>query len=150
MNTLSTITVLPSTKEEISIYVEGAKAEILNSTANDQLNIWRQLKAFAQVIKQLEDDPEIKNSVLECSHGHGKTFELKGAKFTLKTLPKWNYSGTGDKRLEELEKQIADLKKLLSARQKMLQNLTGPVKDGDNEIHPPMKIIDEVLSVTIL
>lgn len=150
MKALSKITALPGTSDEITTYVEAVKIEFMASSPNEQLNIWRQLKAFASVIKEIEGDLDIKNTVLESAQGNGKTFEITGARFTIKNITKWDYTVCNDNTLNSYEKQLKDLKERISIRQKMLQNLTSSVKDGENEIFPPSKINDETLSVTIL
>lgn len=63
MKALSKITALPGTSDEITTYVEAVKIEFMASSPNEQLNIWRQLKAFASVIKEIEGDLDIKNTV---------------------------------------------------------------------------------------
>jgi hypothetical protein len=149
MRTLTTISALPSTKDEVDQYVVNVKREFIALSEPEKLEIWRQLKAFASVIKGIESDPDIKNGVLEAAQENGKSFEIKGARFTVKQMTKWDYSGCNDLTLLKYEKELKDIKDRISARQTMLQNLTGDVKDGDNLIHPPVKVLDEIISVTI-
>jgi hypothetical protein len=151
MNTLSTITVLPSTNDEINHFVESAKAEILSGNT-DPLVIKRQLKAFREVIKNLEEDEEIKDYILtEALKYNGKTFDHACCKFQIRETPVYEYTFCNDSELNQLKAKLEMIKEQVKAREKWLQSLKEPFTNEETGeiIKPPAKKSTTVIAITL-
>jgi hypothetical protein len=149
--TLSTITQLPATKQQIQIYVEGAKAEIMAGNESSLL-IWRQLKAFQEVIKQLLEDTDIKRSVISEAEKHPeKTFELHNCKFNIRGTTTYDYSTCGDPELKQLEQEMALVKSKIDAKKSFLKGLKESYSDRETGemIYPAASSYTETVVVTL-
>lgn len=153
MNTLSTITILPSNKEEISIYCQQAKEEILAGDY-DPLMILKQLKAFELVLDTLLKDPEIKHSFMNAAEKYGeKTFEHIGCKFQVKNAAaRYDYSNCQDSEYNLRVQKVNAAKEDMKAREKYLQSLKDAIIDQETgeAIYPPLKTQETIVSVTLL
>ena len=148
MNALSTITVLPSTKEEQKNYIALVKESILSGEQNP-LIIARQLNAFAGVLKELQADKDIRECfMLEAQKYGSKTFDL-GAKFTIQNRKSYDY--TNDTKWSEINASIEALKVKLKEREEFLKHLTEPMADLDSgEIINPVPFeSSEILVITL-
>ena len=152
MKTLNTITILPSTKKQISLYCNNIKEEILSGN-NDPLKILRQLKAFESVIKELLKDNELKDCfITEAYKFENGQFEHDGCKFQVKNSPaKYDYSQCNDSEYNQLVNKLNLAKEQLKAREKFLQGITDVYINEDNGeiINPPVKMQHEVIFVTL-
>ena len=115
METLSTITLLPSTRQEIDSFFVKAKDEILNSNRSP-LEILKQLKAAEETIKSLLQDKDIEDHFLEAAERYGsKTFDNFGVTYQIKEVgTKYHFETCKDSKWQELkdrEKQIAEKRK---------------------------------------
>lgn len=84
-----------------------------------------------------------------------KAFRLKGVNIELaNTGTKYDYSGCNDPELTNLQGQLDEIKRLVTARQKFLQALKKPttiVDDSTGEIitiNPPIKTWNEGLKIS--
>jgi len=152
MNTLNTITILPSTKKEIEIYCNNIKEEILQGNESP-LKILKQLKAFELVIKELLKDNELKDCFVNEAYKFKKgQFEFSECKFQVKNSPaKWNYSNCNDSKYNQLVNKLNLAKEELKAREKFLQNIKDVYEDESTGeiINPPLKMQSEIISVTL-
>ena len=109
--TLSVINLMPSGKEQIATFKNSLKSEILANT-KDPLPIFVQLKYIEKVIKELLDDPELKDHFLNefVLYGKEKTVEINGAKLSSQEVgTKYQYAESGDQTWIDLDKQIKEL-----------------------------------------
>lgn len=156
MNTLSTLTLLPSTKKEIQIFVEKAKEEILAGN-EDALKIEVQLKAFEEIIKFLRNDKEIKeNALIEVEKYPNKSFDLYGATIQKTELgTKYNFSECNDLDLIKIDKKIELLKEEKKKKELFLKTLTKETSIVDNEtgevlnFFPPSKKSTTGIKITL-
>lgn len=142
MNKTSVMTLLPSSKEQLSTFVQGAKSEILSGEI-EPLQVAIQLKAMEDIIKQLRSDSDIKELIISESEKYGqKTFETNGAKFTLRQSVSYDYE----------DKQIDEWKEQIKKRQDMLKNLTGEMADPETGeiLKPATKKSADSISITLL
>ena len=145
MNALSTITILPSTKEEQKNYIALVKEAILSGEQNP-LIIARQLNAFAGILKELTSDKDIKACFMDEAQKYGsKTFDL-GAKFTLQNRKTYDYTNWC-----EISASIEALKLQLKEREEMLKHLTCEVADVETGemLTPPPFESNEILVITL-
>ena len=140
-NAVSYIKQLPETKAEIDNFLFQIKTSFLGGYENP-LKLWIQFKAFETLLKSINKDEDIKDSVLnEAMKYTGTTFEAFNAQVQIKEAsPKWDYHN--DSVLLECEKIINECTEKKKAREKMLQSLDKPVYDEDTgeQIIPAIKI----------
>lgn len=122
---LSTISVLPSGKEQVAKFTRMLKDEIL---AGDKkpLPILVQMKYIQKTIDDVLKDVEIKRCMVREFelYGKEKVIEIDGAKLNEQEVGvKYAYSECGDPQWNDLEKQIAGLTEKKKEREKFLQNI---------------------------
>ena len=123
--TLSVINLMPSGKDQIATFKNSLKSEILANT-KDPLPIFVQLKYIEKVIKELLDDPELKDHFLNefVLYGKEKIVEINGAKLSSQEVgTKYQYAESGDQTWIDLDKQIKELTEKKKEREKFLQNI---------------------------
>lgn len=141
MTKSSVLALMPTTKASLQEFVRGAREEFLNGYS-EPLEVAIQLKAMEDIIKALRSDPEIKEMIIEEAEKYGKTFEEKGAKFTLKQSVRYEYD---DDRINVLKAEI-------KARETMLKGLIGDMADPETGeiLHPAIKKSSDSISITLL
>lgn len=149
MNTLSTLTIMPSDKAQIKSFTEKAKNEIVNFTENP-LIIWRQLKAIETVVKNLLTDKQVKEAIIDEADKYvEKTFEEYGARFTkMESGVKYDYTVCNDDVWNALNDQLNQLKEAIKVREAVLKAGFDPAT-GET-FTKPAKSSTTTVSVTIL
>lgn len=137
----SVMALMPTTKASLQNFIKGAKEEILNGYS-EPLEVAIQLKAMEEIIKSLRQDPDIKDLIISEAEKYGKTFEEKGAKFTLKQSVRYEYN----------DDRISALKAEIKARETMLKALTGEMADPETGeiLKPAIKKGSDSISITLL
>lgn len=151
MNVLSTLTILPETKQQIQNYVEKAKSEILAGNESP-LKVWKLLKSFSEVIKQIQQDEDIKKYILDEAEKEGKKqFELHGCKFTIQNRLSYDFSECNDSELDQLQKEAELLSLKIKARQAFLIGLEDSFNNPDTGeiLLPPVKKTTTTVAVTL-
>ena len=123
--TLSTISVLPSNKEQVQIFTRKLKDEIL---ANDKepLKILVQLKCIEKTIADLLKDDELDYHFLKefLLYDKDEKVTVNGADLRQQeTGVKYLYKDSGDPVWNDLEKEINKLSEKKKEREKFLQNI---------------------------
>lgn len=122
----------------------------------DPLQIHLQVKCMEDIIAQLKDAPEYKQSVLSAAEANGKSFAYQSAKVDIREVgTKYDYSQCNDTEINELTIQVDALNAKLKARQKFLQqapiegvnivDVNGEVKT----VYPPAKSSTTSVVVTL-
>ena len=122
---LSTISTLPSTKDQLREFGRKLKDEIL-ANDKDPLKILVQLKYAEKVIADILKDKDIDHHFLKefLLYEAEKEIEINGA--TLRqseTGVKYDYEASGDPVWFDLVKKIKELTEQRKEREKMLQNI---------------------------
>tara|TARA_R110000803_G_scaffold52326_2_gene107735 strand:- start:9996 stop:10415 length:420 start_codon:yes stop_codon:yes gene_type:complete len=119
---------MPSTKEEMNVFLSKVKAELLE---DNPLDVGLKITVIQKTMEALRKDPDIRDLVLdELTKYTEKIVEYKGNKFEkAETGVKYDYQG--DHTLAELdaEKKAIDVK--IKERQAFLKTVKGEVFDGD-------------------
>lgn len=133
---LSTLSVLPSNKDEIKRFATSLKHEIL---VNDQkpLPILVQLKMIEKVIADVLKDEELDHHFLKefLLYDKNEKVVINGAELRSgETGVKYMYEDCGDPVWFELDKQIKELTEKRKEREKFLQNIPydAGIVDADN------------------
>jgi hypothetical protein len=155
-NALSVINELPSNLNQVALFVERVKVEIL-SGQNNALEVLKQLRMAQKALDILNSDPEIEEVAQKEHAKHGqKTIEIFGATFTVKeTGTKYDYTACKDTEWERYKSYESDAAENRKRREKFLQTLTAPItvvneETGELEtINPAPKTSTTKLSVTL-
>ena len=141
MTKSTALALMPTTKAELSTFIKGLKEEFLNGYS-EPLEVAIQLKAMEDIVKSLRTDPDIKDMIISEAEKYGKTFEEKGAKFTLKQSVRYEYH----------DERISALKAEIKARETMLKALTGDMADPETGeiLHPAIKKSSDSIMITLL
>lgn len=155
-NALSIINELPSNLDQVALFVEKVKVEVLSGEYNP-LEVLKQLRMAQKALEILNKDDEIEEAAQKEHAKHGtKSVEIFGAVFTQKeTGVRYDYESCGDSewgRYKSAETFAADNRK---QREKFLQSLTEPITILNEEtgqietVNPAPKTSTTKLSVTL-
>ena len=132
---LSTISVLPSNKEELVKFGRMLKDEII-ADDKETLPILGKLKIIEKLVKDILEDKEVKARFLNdrLKYSDKELVKLNGIDFSVReTGVKWDYNASGDVKWTDLDKQIKELTEARKEREKLLQNLPPEgLVDPDN------------------
>lgn len=146
MEALSVISKLPTTKQDINLFVEAAVNEMLDGTKNPlQVNV--QLKVLEDIIDQIRKNSDVRYAIMEEASKYEKTFEMFGAKITQTSKSTYDYSGCGDAVYNDLVAQKKKLDEVIKAREAMLK--TGINADTGETFAPPAVKTSEFLTITL-
>ena len=152
---LSTISVLPSGKQQVATFTQKLKNEILASDRNP-LPILVQLKYIEKVITETLKDEEIKYHFLKefLLYDKEKIVTVNGAKLSeSETGVKYDFNASGDVVWMDLDKQIKDLTEKRKERETFLKGI--PYDEGfvdpehGNFITRPPKTSDTMVKVAL-
>ena len=139
---------MPQSKSEIAAYVGQVKEQILSGYI-DGCQTAIMLKSLEDTIKALRGDEDIKRFIMQEAEKYGKSFEFKGAKFSLSGRKTYDF--VDDSEWFVLNSKIEELKLKQKERETFLKSLTKPVVDPESGeiINPcPYSQID-VISITL-
>ena len=144
---LSTLTILPSTKEQRSLFVFKAVEEILDGNSNP-LQIDIMLKAAEDTIGEIRKNSRVKMAVQnEADKYPEKTFEYGNFRVTKSSKTTNDFAGC-DPHLDELNAQMEALKAQIKAREQLV--LTG-VNSETGEVFKPVKSkVTEFLKIELV
>ena len=152
ITTLAKIAQSPITYVEINNLIYDMKVELLSGDYNP-LDVELQLKAMEETIKQLRSDEDIRQFVLSEAEKHGKSFEWRGAKMSVREVGvKYDYASSGDSEWALLDAEIKELTEKKKAREKFLQAIPdmGTVNPETGEtIYRPAKTSTTSIAVTL-
>ena len=128
---IHTITVLPSTVDEVNRYANRVVNEALSGNY-DLIEVARQLKAATEAMALIND--KLKSEIVDemSKYGKGK-HTYRGCDFEIRRRKSYNYASTGDPVHAELKEKIKE-------REAFLKTLKSTVFDeaaGGVEINPP-------------
>lgn len=148
---ISTLTILPTTKSDISNYVALVKNDILSGYMQPEA-IAITLKSFEEIIKQLKADKEIKEHIQNaCDLHNEKSFEYGDAKFTKSERPTYDFKACDDPewlRLSMDEMKVKGAKKTREDWLKTLKEATPDPETGEL-INPPTVLKTSIVSISL-
>ena len=128
MTPASVIRLMPESKKQVEIFIQGATEQILNGQVNP-LEAAVYLKTMEDVLKGIRDNPEIKEMIRFEVIEQGGEVNLGNAKIKNVERSNWDYSK--DTRWKDIMNQIELLNEHRKNREKMLQILEKEVADPD-------------------
>ncbi len=152
--TISTLSILPSTKDEIQNFSIKIISELESGMINP-LDLLKQIKCFEKVIEQTKDT--LSKMAREEAEKYGtKNFEFKGVKIELAEVgTKYDYSHCNDFVMAKVSEDLAKLNETKKQRETFLKSLKEPISLIDEEsgdvfqILPPVKSSSSSLKITI-
>ena len=148
LTAIRTLSGLPATRDQQKEFAGKLKNEMLSGNFNPlQAHIF--IKSVIDTIKEVLDDKEVKDYVMEEARKHNeKTFEFAGAKVTVANKPTYDYSGCADLVYNAMVADMNKLKEQMKAREAVLK--TG-VNADTGETFAPVKVTNsEYLTIKIL
>jgi hypothetical protein len=147
MNTLSTISLLPESKEQKEKFVKQAVTEILSGDYNP-IKIYCNLDVAIKTLTEIQKNEYVKEYVAE-SFREEKTVKFANTEITL--TERASYSYENDATWIELNNQILQMKEKIKEYENMLKSLKDDVADMQNgEIYSkPIKTTSKVLTVKL-
>lgn len=152
MQALSTLRLLPSTTDQVKRFVDLVKDEIRSGSDREKLEAHILLKFVTDTIKAINDDPEIRESILKAAAMYPeKTFTFGDFIITKTTRSTYDYTACGDSQWETLDSQIKGLTDRRKEREKYLQAIRygDSVINGDTGevLFPPASRTTEFLTI---
>lgn len=143
----STLSALPSNKEQISFFAQKIITELDNGEV-DPLVLLKMKKSIDKVFEQVND--KLRSCSVDVAEKYGKgKFGLHGAEYEVKEMGvRYDYDGCND---PVYTKMKSDIKK----REAFLKSLTEPFKYIDPDtgeevtINPPIKTSTTTVQVTL-
>lgn len=152
ISTLAKIAQAPVTYVEINNLIHFMKQELMSGDYNP-LDVELKLKAMEETIKQLRADEDIRAFVLSEAEKHGKSFEWRGAKMSVREVGvKYDWASSGDSEWALLDAQIKELSDKRKAREAFLKAIPemGTVSPETGEtIYRPAKTSTTSIAVTL-
>jgi hypothetical protein len=152
--TINTLSILPSTKDEIQNFSIKIISELENGMIKP-LDLLKQIKCFEKVIEQTKDTL-YKMAREEAEKYGAKSFEYKGIKIELAEVgTKYDYSQCNDFVLAKVSEELSKLNESKKQRETFLKSLKDPISLVDEEsgdiiqVLPPIKSSTSSLKVTI-
>jgi hypothetical protein len=145
LTTTGILSLLDTTKAERQSFVLDLVSRLEEGIA-DPIKVKLQVKKMEDLVKQIQDDPQFKDLVMDEAVKYGKSFEMYNAKFEVRSLPaKMDYTSCNDAEHARLTASIEALKTQLKDREAFLKSLpaTGMetiTEDGEVvRLYPPVK-----------
>lgn len=140
---LSTIKLLPFSKQQVSIFSDQLKDSLENGHI-DPLELAVYFKAIEETIKQVK--ATMSKLAVNEAEKYGKSFQFKGAKIDVRENGvKYDYSKSGDIDWERLNSEINSLTSRQEEREDFIKSLKQPMTAVYEEtgetytIYPPVK-----------
>ena len=122
---LSTLSVLPSNRDQLRTFSRQLKDEILAGTT-DPLKALIQLKFAEKLIEDVLKDEELDHLFVKelQLYGKEKTVEIAGAKLMQTEVgTRYDYEASGDPKWFDLKKESTEVSERLKEREKFLQTI---------------------------
>lgn len=148
----STLSILPSSKEQIQLFA----SKLIDELENGQVNPLDLVKAQKCIEKTFElIKPKLSEASRLEAEKYGKSFEYKGIKIELAEVgTKYDFSKCGHIDYDNLLNEIAELTEKKKALETMIKSLREPQemisKDGEvMTIYPPSKTSTSSIKATV-
>jgi len=154
-NSLSYLTVLPSTKEQQKTFANDIIKEIVSGNA-DPIKLDALFKCIEDTLKLIRKDEKVKDAVQsELAKYPEKTTIFDFGEVTKTSKSTYDFSDCGDIKWNEFNSSMELLKEKIKDREAFLKSIKEPisVNDGDTgevyDIHPPAKNTSEFHSIKL-
>ena len=149
---VSTLSVFPNTKEQVSLFANKLRTELENGEVNP-LEIITMQKAIEKVFDAVK--PTLSELARAEAEKHGKSFDFKGAKIEcVEVGTKYDFSECGHLDYDDLCEKINQLTEMKKNYETMIKTYKEPQDlvsiDGEvMTVYPPKKTSTSSIKVTI-
>lgn len=150
---LSTIRLLPFSKQQVMVFADQIKNELLSGNV-DPLELAVYFKALEKTMEAVKDT--LSELALKEAEKNGKSFEYKGAKIELAELAtRYDYSQTGDDEWFRYDCEVNAATERRKEREATLKTLkeaaiwVNPDTGEAQTIYPPIKSSKSGIKITI-
>lgn len=146
---LSTLSVLPATREQQHRFANMMVEEIINGD-HDPVKVWHQMSIIADTLNEVKDSLTVRQAVANELEKYGKEgASINGCKITLTGRKKWDYSECGHTGYNTMKAQEEKVKSAIKDIEKFLQAMKEPMVDPTSGeiIIPPTFTTTEVITV---
>lgn len=122
---ISTLSVLPSNRDQIKTFSRMLKDEIMGGNV-DPLKTLVHLKFIEKMLADILKDEELDNLFVKelDNYGKEKVVEIAGAKLShMEAGTRYDYEASGDPKWFDLKKQSTEVSERLKEREKFLQTI---------------------------
>jgi hypothetical protein len=151
MKAISTLTIMPTTKAEITNYVRNIKESVLSGDY-DLLEFAKILKSLETIVATLRKDTNIKDAIeSDLDNYNEKTFDYLGCKFQKRETPSYDFSACEDSEYDMLENESNRINIALKARKEFLKSLKDFYvnQETGEVVKPPIKTVKSNLAITL-
>ena len=149
---VSTLSVFPNTKEQVSLFANKLRTELENGEVNP-LEIITMQKAIEKVFDAVK--PTLSELARAEAEKHGKSFDFKGAKIEcVEVGTKYDFSECGHLDYDDLCEKINQLTEMKKNYETMIKTYKEPQDlvsiDGEvMTVYPPKKTSTSSIKVTL-
>ena len=151
LSIMSAVNLLPSTKEQVTLFTQGIKDAIVSGDVNP-LDVLVQLKMIEKTLEVLKDKDVEAEIMREASKYHkDELAEYRGCKLEVKeTGVSYDYSNCNDTEIETLYEAKKQLDDKIKKREAFLKTINGDVYGSDGvQLSKPTKKSTTKIVVTI-
>lgn len=147
MKTISTITILPLSKQERETYINNVVNEFNNINEFEQQKLFAQMKIAIECLEKIMKHKDVRSAIIDRLENN--RIENEFAEISLSHRK--NYDFSKDEKWIELERKIKELKNEQKMHEGILKALKTQVADVDTgEIRTPASYnLTEVLTIKI-
>lgn len=157
LTTSSIVSLFETTKTERKSFVEDLVSRVVDGQT-DVLKTHAQVKSMESIIKEINDNKEYKECLLDAAAKQGgKSFELYNAKFETKEVGvKYDFYKCEDPEMDEMVAEMEKLKEKIKAKESFLKTvalsgciITNDVTGETYKVFPPAKSSTTTVAVTL-
>ena len=146
---ISTLSVLPETREQQHTFANKAIEELMNGN-HDLLKVWQQMSIIADTLNEIKESVTLKNAVIAELEKYGKDGkEVNGCKLTVSQRRTFDFSTTNHEGWRMAEEELNNWKETKKESETFLKALKSPVVDPDTGvvINPPTFTVNQFVVV---
>jgi hypothetical protein len=149
MKALSTLTVLPETRQQQHAFANKAIEELMNGDY-DLVKMWMQFTIIADTLDEIKKSETFRQAVVSRLAMYGKEgAEINGCTITLSERKNFDFSNCNHQALNESKLAIEFHKAKIKEIETFLKALKVPVADTEtgDVIEPPTYTVTEIVTV---
>ena len=152
-NTLSFITILPTSKADRDSFIRSSVEEIING-GYFPLHIAVKLKSLKEIVSGIRSNESVRQALVsEASRQPNNTFECHGSRITRTCRRQWSYDRCNDSVLADLHSRMNDLQSAIRQREAFLRALKPGILAFDEfngkQLFPPSFKVSTSLHISI-
>ena len=146
---ISTLSVLPETREQQHDFANKAVAELLSGNY-DIVKAWQQMSIIADTLNEIKESITLKNAVIAELEKYGKDgTEVNGCKLTVSQRRTFDFSACNHTAYSILKNEIKARTEIVKELETMLKAMKSPMADPETGevINPPTFTVNQFVVV---